>query len=61
MVAYKTGAFMRSKYYTPFQKRCLKWIPHSKLGALKSRPCWVAHTCIGIEWEYLLWDNPAMN
>ena len=26
MAAYKTGAFVRSKYYTPFQKMPLKWI-----------------------------------
>ena len=47
MAAYKTGAFVRSKYYTP-----LKWIPCSKSGASKSRPCWAAHTRIGNVWEY---------
>ena len=31
MAAYKTGAFVRSKYYTPFQKTPLKWIPRSKI------------------------------
>ena len=30
----------------------LKWIPHSKSGASKSRPRWVAHTRIGNVWEY---------
>ena len=47
MAAYKTGAFVRSKYYTPFQKTPLKWIPRSKSGASNSRPRWVAHTRIG--------------
>ena len=47
MAAYKTGAFVRSKYYTP-----LKWIPCSKSGASKSRPRWAAHTRIGNVWEY---------
>ena len=28
----------------------LKWIPRSKWGTSKSRPCWVAHTCIDIVW-----------
>ena len=51
MAAYKTGAFMRSKYYTPFWKTPLKWIPRSKPGASKSRPCWAAHTGIGNVWE----------
>ena len=53
MAAYKlTGAFVRLKYYTPFKKTPLKWIPHSKSGASKSRPCWAAHTRIGNVWEY---------
>jgi len=52
MAAYKTGAFMRSKYYTPFWKTPLKWIPRSKPGASKSRPRWAAHTRIGNVWEY---------
>ena len=52
MAAYKTGAFLRSKYYTPFYKTPLKWIPLSKSGALKSRPRWAAHTRIGNVWEY---------
>ena len=43
---------MRSKYYTPFYKARLKWIPHSKSGASKSRPLWAAHTRIGNVWEY---------
>ena len=30
----------------------LKWIPRSKSGASKSRPRWVAHTCIGNVWEH---------
>ena len=30
----------------------LKWIPHSKSGASKSRPRWAAHTRIGNVWEY---------
>ena len=47
MAAYKSGAFVRSKYYTP-----LKWIPRSKSGASKSRPRWAAHTRIGNVWEY---------
>ena len=47
MAAYKTGAFVRSKYYTPFWKTPLKWIPRSKSGASKSRPRWAAHTRIG--------------
>ena len=49
MAAYKTGAFVRSKYYTLFQE---KWIPRSKSGAPKSRPRWASHTRIGIVWEY---------
>ena len=52
MATYKTGAFVRSKYYTPFQKTLLKWIPRSKSGASKSRPRWAAHTLIGNVWEY---------
>ena len=52
MAAYKTGAFVRSKYYTPFQKTLLKWIPRSKSGASKSRPHWAAHTRTGNVWEY---------
>ena len=43
---------MRSKCYTPFYKTPLKWIPHSKSGASKPRPCWVAHTRIGNVWEF---------
>ena len=35
-------------FYTPFYK----WMPRSKSGASKSRPRWVAHTCIGNVWEY---------
>ena len=47
MAAYKmTGAFVCSKYYTPFYKTPLKWIPRSKSGASKSRPRWAAHTRI---------------
>ena len=52
MAAYKTGAFVRSKYYTPFLKTPLKWIPRSKSGASKARPRWAAHTRIGNVWEY---------
>ena len=52
MSAYKSGAFVRSKYYTPFYKTPLKWIPRSKSGASKSRPLWAAHTRIGNVWEY---------
>ena len=52
MAAYKTGAFVRSKYYTPFYKTPVKWIPQSKSGASKSRPRWAAHTHIGNVWEY---------
>ena len=52
MAAYKTGAFVRLKYYTPFSKMPLKWIPCSKSGASKSRPRWVTHTRIGNVWEY---------
>ena len=52
MAAYQTGAFVRSKNYTPFWKTPLKWIPLSKSGASKSRPRWAAHTRIGIVWEY---------
>ena len=52
MAAYKSGAFVRSKYYTPFQKTRLKWIPRSKSEASKSRPLWAAHTRIGNVWEY---------
>ena len=48
MAAYKTGAFVHSKYYTPFYRTPLKWIPRSS----KSRPCWAAHTRIGNVWEY---------
>ena len=29
MVAYKSGAFVRSRYYTPSQKMCLEWISRS--------------------------------
>ena len=47
MAAYKTGAFVRSKYYTTSLKR----IPRSNSGAPKSRPRWAAHTRIGIVWE----------
>ena len=46
MAAYKTGAFMHPKYYTPFYKAPLKWIPCSKSGASNSRPRWAAHTRI---------------
>ena len=53
MAAYKTGAFLHSKYYTPFYKTPLQWIPRSKSGASKSRPCWAAHTRLGNVWEYL--------
>ena len=52
MAAYKTEAFVRSKYYTPFQKTPLKWVPLSKSGASKSRTRWAAHTRIGNVWEY---------
>ena len=52
MTAYKTGAFVQSKYYTPFYKTLLKWIPRSKSGASKSRPHLAAHTRIGNVWEY---------
>ena len=52
MAANKTGAFVRLKYYTPFQKTPLKWIPRSNSGAYKSRPRWAAHTRIGNVWEY---------
>ena len=45
MAAYKTGAFVHSK-----------WIPRSKSGASKSQPRWAAHTRIGNEWEYPPWD-----
>ena len=53
MAAYKTEAFARSKYYTPFYKTPLKWIPRSKSRASKSRPRWAAHTHRGNVWEYL--------
>ena len=52
MTAYKTGAFVHSKYYTPFYKMPLKWIPRSKSGASKSQPHLAAHTRIGNVWEY---------
>ena len=52
MAAYKTGAFVRSKYYTPFYKTPLKWIPRSKSGASKSRLRRAAQTRIGNAWEY---------
>ena len=52
MAAYKSRAFVRSKYDTPFYKTPLKWIPRSKSGASKSRPLWAAHTRIGNVWEY---------
>ena len=51
MAAYKSEAFVCSKYYTPKKTR-LKWIPRSKSGALKSRPRCAAHKCIGNVWEY---------
>ena len=51
MAAYKIGAFMRLKYYTPFYKTPLKWISRSKSGASKSQPRWAAHTRIGNVWE----------
>ena len=65
MAAYKTGAFVRSKYYTPFQKTPLKWTPRSKLGASKSPPRQAAHTRISNVWEYppppgnTTWDTTA--
>ena len=52
MAAYKTGAFVCSKYYSPFLKTPLKWIPRSKSGASKSRPSWGVHTRIGNVREY---------
>ena len=52
MAADKTGVFVRSKYYTLFWKTPLKWIPHSKSGASKSRPRWAAHSRIGNVWVY---------
>ena len=52
MAAYKIGAFMRLKYYTPFYKTPLKWISRSKSGASKSQPRWAAHTRIGNVWKY---------
>ena len=52
MAAYKSRAFVRSKYDTPFYKTPLKWIPRSKSGASKSRPLWAAHTRLGNVWEY---------
>ena len=52
MAAYKSRAFVRSKYDTPFKKTPLKWIPRSKSGALKSRSLWAAHTRLGNVWEY---------
>ena len=52
MAPYKSGALMRSKYYTSFYKTPLKWIPRSKSGASKSRPLLAAHTRIGNVWEY---------
>ena len=52
MVAYETGAFVLSKYYTSFYKTPLKWTHRSKSGASKSRPHWAAHTSIGNIWEY---------
>ena len=61
MAAYKTGAFVRLKYYTPFSKMPLKWIPRSKSGASKSRPRWVTHTCIGNVWEYPPEPPPGHN
>ena len=51
MAPYKSGALMRSKYYTSFYKTPLKWIPRSKSGASKSRLRWAAHTRIGNVWE----------
>ena len=42
---------MRSRYYTPFYKTPLKWIPRSKSGVSKSRPRWAAHTRIRNVWE----------
>ena len=52
MAANKNGAFVRSKYYTPFWKAPLKWIPRSKSGASKSQLLWAAHTRICNVWEY---------
>ena len=52
MAAYKSRAFVRSKYDTPFKKTPLKWIPRSKSGALKSRSLWAAHARLGNVWEY---------
>ena len=48
----KWRAFVCSKYYTPFKKPRLKWIPRAKPGASKSQPLWAAHTRIGNAWEY---------
>ena len=58
MAAYKTGTFVRSKYYTLFCKTPLKWIPRSKPGASKSRSRWTAHTRRGNVWEYPLPPPP---
>ena len=54
MAAYKSGAFVRSKYilYPVLENACILWIPRSKSGASKSRPLWAAHTRIGNVWEY---------
>ena len=54
MAAYKPGAFVHQKYYTPFQKTFLKWIPCSKSGAPKSLPRWAAHNCIHVR---IVWEN----
>ena len=47
MAAYKTGAFVRSKYYTPSKERPLKWIPVLNQELQNQEPRWAAHTRIG--------------
>ena len=54
MAAYKTGAFVRSKYSDPVLENASEMNTplSSKSGASKSRPRWAAHTRIGNVWEY---------
>ena len=49
MAAYKTGAFVRSKYYTPSRNGYP--VPNQELQ--NQEPRWAAHTRIGNLWEYL--------
>ena len=48
MAAYKTGALVHLKYYTPFQKISLKWITRSKQEFQNDNPVRLHVSHIGI-------------